>query len=287
MLRTLPGPFRDLLLLGARLLVSFVMLAHVWDTFVGTGFTATAGVFNNFGIPIAIVATAFTLVAELVGSILIASGIFVTWAGGAMTFVMAGAIYFVHAKNGVFVKDGGWELVGMIIAVCIAIAATGPGRFSLDHLLFDRKVTEPPAPEPVYVTQEAPAAPAQRWANGTGGSSAALRAAERRTAAVRMAEHAAESASEYRAGVEGHGQAAQVQGGQMQGAQMQAARVQDEPRAEFGDAARPAPAHGQVRTPGTGTPAVGMASLHSHPLPARRPAPQDENTQALFTTRGN
>jgi putative oxidoreductase len=273
MLRTLPGPARDVLLLAARLLVSFVMLAHVWDTFVGTGFTGTTTAFSNFGIPIAIVATAFTLVAELIGSILLASGIFVTWASGAITFVMAGAVYFVHAPHGVFVKNGGWELVGMIIAVCLAIAANGPGRYSLDHLIFDRKVTEPPLPAPFDVTQDAPVAPAQRWSTGTGGSTGALLASERRTAAVRIAERAA--ATTFRAGMESR--AAEVD--------------------EFGSASQPAPARHvapsqtgpqEVQTPGIGTPAVGMASLRSHPLPGRRPAPEgDEHTQALFTSRGN
>jgi putative oxidoreductase len=266
MFRTLPAPARDVLLLAARLLVSFVMLAHVWDTFVGKGFTGTTTAFANFGIPIAIVATAFTLVAELVGSILLASGIFVTWASGALSFVMGGAIYFVHAPHGIFVKNGGWELVGMIIAVCLAIAATGPGRYSLDHLIFDRKVTEPPAPAPIVITQDTPVAPAQRWANGTG-SSGALRASERRTAAVRIAEHNAETA--------GFGAVAS-----------RTAEVD-----EFGSASQPAPAQTgpvQVQTPGIGTPAVGMASLRSRQLPGRRPAPEgDETTHALFTTRGD
>ena len=262
MFRTLPGPARDVLLLAARLLVSFVMLAHVWITFVGAGFSGTTTVFSNFGIPIAIVATAFTLVAELVGSLLLASGIFVTWASGAISFVMAGAIYFVHAPHGIFVKNGGWELVGMIIAVCLAIAANGPGRYSLDHLIFDRKITEPPAPEAIVVTQDTPVAPAQRWVNGTG-SSGALRASERRTAAVRIAETA------------GFGAAAS-----------RTAEVD-----EFGSASQPDPARTgpvQVQTPGTGAPAVGMASLRSRQLPGRRPAPEgDENTHTLFTTRGD
>ncbi|MEK6441626.1 DoxX family membrane protein [Pseudonocardia sp. T1-2H] len=266
MFRTLPAPARDVLLLAARLLVSFVMLAHVWDTFIGTGFTKTIGAFSNFGIPIAIVATAFTLVAELVGSLLLASGIFVTWASGAISFVMAGAIYFVHAPHGIFVKNGGWELVGMIIAVCLGIAATGPGRYSLDHLIFDRKVTEPPAPAPIVVTQDTPVAPAQRWANGTG-ASGALRASERRTAAVRIAEHNVETA--------GFGAVAS-----------RTAEVD-----EFGFASEPAPARTgpvQVQTPGSGAPAVGMASLRSRQLPGRRPAPEgDENTHSLFTTRGD
>ncbi|GEL22857.1 hypothetical protein PSU4_18110 [Pseudonocardia sulfidoxydans NBRC 16205] len=142
MARTLPAQvrdraedwYRDVLILVARVLVSVVMLAHVWQTFVQTGFASTTVVFANFGIPIAIAATAFTLVVELTGSLLLLFGVMVRWAAAGFVFVMAGAVWFVHAKNGIFVKDGGWELVGMIIAVVLGIAAFGPGRLSLSHV---------------------------------------------------------------------------------------------------------------------------------------------------------
>lgn len=162
--RALPEPVRDVLLLAARALVAFVMLAHVWATFVLNGFVSTADVFATFGIPLAIAATAFTLVVELVSSILLLAGIFVTWASGFLAFVMAGAIYFVHAPHGVFVKNNGWELVGMIIAVVIALAAAGPGRLSLDHLLFRRSREQQPEPiiasvAPAWTAQARPGLP--------------------------------------------------------------------------------------------------------------------------------
>jgi putative oxidoreductase len=139
MLRTLPAWIgdwrRDVLLLAARVLVSVVMLAHVWLTFVVTGFSGTVDVFANLGIPIAIAASALTLVLELIGSILLILGVWVGSAAAGFTFVMGGAIYFVHAPHGIFVTDGGWELVGVIIAVVLAVAANGPGRLSVAHLV--------------------------------------------------------------------------------------------------------------------------------------------------------
>jgi len=178
--RSLPEPARDVLVLAARLTVAFVMLAHVWDTFGVKGFTTTSGQFENLGIPLAIAATAFTLVVELVGSILLAVGLFVPYASGLMTFVMLGAVFFVHAEHGVFVKNNGWELVGLIAAVCVAIAANGAGRISLDHLIFDRRKAPaapapvdvssdpagvPIAPAPVSFRQAEPTARAPRWDN--------------------------------------------------------------------------------------------------------------------------
>src|SRR3954471_3214399 len=111
--RSLPEPAKHVLVLLARLTVAFIMLAHVWDTFGVKGFGTATDQFDNFGIPLAIVATAFTLVVELIGSLLLAVGIFVPWASGAMASVMLGAVYFVHAPHGVFVKNNGWELVAL------------------------------------------------------------------------------------------------------------------------------------------------------------------------------
>ena len=52
---------------------------------------------------------------------------------------LAGAAVFVHAKNGIFIADGGWELVGVIGACLLALAAMGPGRYSLDHVIHQRQ----------------------------------------------------------------------------------------------------------------------------------------------------
>jgi putative oxidoreductase len=70
---------------------------------------------------------------------------------------MTGAGVFVHIPNGIFIADGGWELVGVIAAGLIAIAATGPGRYSVDHVVRERQQQhrrdmEPPA-------RQAPARP--------------------------------------------------------------------------------------------------------------------------------
>ena len=50
-----------------------------------------------------------------------------------------GAALIVHAGNGVMASDGGWELVGVIGAVALALAAVGAGRYSVDHALATRR----------------------------------------------------------------------------------------------------------------------------------------------------
>jgi putative oxidoreductase len=41
----------------------------------------------------------------------------------------------VHASNGFFVVDEGYEFVLNLSAASIVLAALGPGRFSVDHAL--------------------------------------------------------------------------------------------------------------------------------------------------------
>ncbi len=41
----------------------------------------------------------------------------------------------VHRPNGFFTMNEGWEHVGLIAASCVAVSATGPGRWSIDRVL--------------------------------------------------------------------------------------------------------------------------------------------------------
>ena len=46
---------------------------------------------------------------------------------------MLTAIHRVHAKNGPFVSNGGYEYNAVLIAAALTLAETGPGTPSLDH----------------------------------------------------------------------------------------------------------------------------------------------------------
>ena len=52
---------------------------------------------------------------------------------------MIGAFPFVHAGAGLFVEQGGYELVLTLGAAALLLAVIGAGRFSLDHLLTGRR----------------------------------------------------------------------------------------------------------------------------------------------------
>ncbi|GEL18903.1 DoxX family protein [Pseudonocardia asaccharolytica] len=142
MSRSLSGPFRDVALLVARVAIAVIMVAHAWQKLFTMGVSDTAVVFHRFGIPLAIVAASFTIVVEFVASALFVVGWQMPVAGSFLVFVMVGAIVFVHGSKGIFVADGGWELVGVIIAATLGLMATGPGRISLDHVLALRRARD-------------------------------------------------------------------------------------------------------------------------------------------------
>jgi putative oxidoreductase len=48
---------------------------------------------------------------------------------------MVVAVGTVHRRNGLWVTNGGYEFNLVLWTVAIAVAAAGPGRFSVDHAL--------------------------------------------------------------------------------------------------------------------------------------------------------
>ncbi|SFN48172.1 putative oxidoreductase [Pseudonocardia ammonioxydans] len=134
MYRSLTGTPRDVVLLVGRLLLAYIMVMHAWNK-IDAGLFGTATLFAKFGIPLAIAAASFTIVVELVFSVSVALGLRMVVPGGLMTFVMCGAIWFVHGQNGLFMADNGWALVGTIICGTLFLMVSGPGRFSLDAVL--------------------------------------------------------------------------------------------------------------------------------------------------------
>jgi putative oxidoreductase len=62
-----------------------------------------------------------------------ALGLLTPFAALAMASVMVVAVGSVHLTNGFFIGKGGFEYNLTIWTVAVAVAAAGPGRFSLDR----------------------------------------------------------------------------------------------------------------------------------------------------------
>ncbi|MFI6825215.1 DoxX family protein [Micromonospora sp. NPDC050187] len=136
---SLPASVRDVAMLLARMGVGVVFFAHGWQKLVTNGVDGTAAFFDQSGVPLPTLAAWFATAVELVGGAALVLGLAVPVAGVLLALNMLGAYVFVHAGNGIFVDQGGYELVLALGAAALLLAAVGAGRFSLDHLLFGRR----------------------------------------------------------------------------------------------------------------------------------------------------
>ena len=129
----------DTTLLIIRVIFGLAMAAHgsqkLFGWFGGYGIKTTGGFFETIGfrpgVPFAIAAG----LSELGGGILLAAGLFTPFGAAAVVSAMLVAIISVHVKNGFFATVNGIELPFLYAVAAAAVAWTGAGAFSLDHLL--------------------------------------------------------------------------------------------------------------------------------------------------------
>ena len=104
--------------------------------FGGHGVDGTGGFFENLGLrPGKRHATAAGW-AEAGGGALLTLGAFTPLASLLISSTMVTAIRKVHAQNGPWVTQNGFEYNLTLIALTAALTETGPGRPSLDSALF-------------------------------------------------------------------------------------------------------------------------------------------------------
>jgi putative oxidoreductase len=114
-----------------RLVVGGLFVGHgtqkLFGWFGGNGLDATAQGFEHLGLrpgrQNAIAAGA----AEAGGGALLAAGLATPLASSVLIATMLTAIHRVHAKNGPWAGDGGYEYNLVLIAAALALAEVGPG----------------------------------------------------------------------------------------------------------------------------------------------------------------
>jgi putative oxidoreductase len=119
----------DLALLILRVVLGIIMIYHGWPKLTNLGGTIEG--FIGMGIPLPAVSAVFAMVAEVFGGLLLLVGAFTDIAGLLVAIDMLGAITFVHAKNGFPVNEGGFEWPLALLAMALAIAFAGPGRYAV------------------------------------------------------------------------------------------------------------------------------------------------------------
>jgi putative oxidoreductase len=141
---TFPAPARDLAILVTRVAVGLVFVAHGWQKLFTNGIDGTAAFLDQVGVPAASAAAWFAAVVELAGGAALVLGLAVPLAGLLLVADMIGAFVFVHVGAGLFVDEGGYELVLALGVAALLLAVLGAGRFSVDHLLIGRRRTTQP-----------------------------------------------------------------------------------------------------------------------------------------------
>jgi putative oxidoreductase len=125
-------------LLLLRLVLGLTMAAHgsqkLFGWWGGPGLRGMHGWLNSMRfrggwLPVLLIVTA-----ELGGGIALALGLVTPIAALGVVTAMMVAVWTVHKSKGFWNSNGGYEYNLLIVAAGAALAATGPGRFSLDRV---------------------------------------------------------------------------------------------------------------------------------------------------------
>jgi putative oxidoreductase len=118
-----------------RIAVGIVFAAHGGQKLFMMGFDGVAGFFGSLGVPLPMVAAIGVTLVELVGGIALIVGVGTRYVAGLLALDMLVALFMVHLPNGIFVSEGGYELVLVLAAAALFFALGGPGVWSVDSRL--------------------------------------------------------------------------------------------------------------------------------------------------------
>jgi putative oxidoreductase len=138
----------DIGLLIARSIIGLLMAGHgaqkAFGWFGGYGLDGTGKFMESLGFRPGRLFAGAAAWGEIVSGLLVAAGLFGAAGPALMLAVMIVAAGTVHWKHGVFVTSNGIEVPLIYATVAIALALTGPGRFSLDALAGLHVLSSPP-----------------------------------------------------------------------------------------------------------------------------------------------
>lgn len=126
-------------LLIIRLVVGLSFMAHgaqkLFGWFGGHGPKGTGGWMESMGMKPGVLMAVMAGLMELIGGLLLATGLFTVVGSIIIIATMLGAIIKVHGANGYWATANGYEYNLLLIAVAIGLALIGAGDYSLDAVL--------------------------------------------------------------------------------------------------------------------------------------------------------
>ena len=132
--------------LAARIVIGSLFIGHgtqkLFGWFGGPGREGTEGMMTSLNLHPARRNALAAGISETAGGALVVAGLATPLAAAGLIGTMATAIRKVHAANGPWAANGGYEYNLVLIAALTALVETGPGDMSLDALL-GRKLSGP------------------------------------------------------------------------------------------------------------------------------------------------
>jgi putative oxidoreductase len=123
-----------------RLVVGLTFMGHgaqkLFGWFGGHGLKGTGGFFESIGIKPGYQMALLAGLAEFIGGALFALGLLTPLAGALIAGTMLVAIIKVHASNGFWASQNGYEFNLVLLAVAIGVALIGAGSYSIDAIIF-------------------------------------------------------------------------------------------------------------------------------------------------------
>ena len=119
----------DVAHMGMRATIGVIFIVHGFGKFGNPGFggwISSMGIPAEMQIPIAL--------AEFIPGIFLIFGIFTRISSSLLSIVMLGAIFLVKGASSL-TGEGGYELDLILLAACLVIIVSGPGRISILHLI--------------------------------------------------------------------------------------------------------------------------------------------------------
>jgi putative oxidoreductase len=126
-------------LLIIRLIIGLTFAAHgtqkLFGWFGGHGIAGTGGWFESIGMKPGKALAITAGLAELIGGLLFAGGVFLWIAAILSIGSMLVAIVKVHGANGYWVTQNGYEYNMALIVIALGVAMIGAGDYSLAALI--------------------------------------------------------------------------------------------------------------------------------------------------------